>query len=98
MVEIVEIDPADLLLPPPRRSGADPAKLSRQIALYGNSLDGMPPLLAYRFSDGKLMLFDGVTRATRAAMLQPGATVRVEIVGDLPRRAPKGPTVRDKLP
>lgn len=98
MVEIVEIDPGDLLLPPARSSGADPAKLSRQIALYGNDLEGMPPLLAYRCADGRLMIFDGVTRATRAAMLRPGRLLRVEIVGDLPSRVIRCPTVREKLP
>jgi hypothetical protein len=32
------------------------------------------------------MIYDGVTRATRIAKLLPGATIRVEVVGDLTAR------------
>jgi hypothetical protein len=65
----------------------------RQIALYGTSVDGMPALWVYRGSDGALMFYDGVTRATRVAILLPGTRVRVEVIGDL--TAPCGylPTV-----
>ena len=34
---------AELRVPPSRRQGADPAKLARQIALFGRSKTGMPP-------------------------------------------------------
>jgi len=97
MIETIEADPGDLLLPPARRSGADSAKLSRQIAQFADRFDGMPPLFAYRCADGRHMIFDGVTRATRSAILQPGVTVQVQIIGDLPGRAPKALTVKEAL-
>ena len=80
-----DVDPAELRLPASRSSGADPYKLQRQIARYGKSIAGMPPLLAYEGSDGALELVDGVTRATRVAKLLPGVTVRVEVLGKLRR-------------
>jgi hypothetical protein len=69
MRTFLEIDPRTLRLPPSRLDGADPAKLHRQIARYGQSVQGMPPLFVYRGSDGELMISDGVTRATRVAKL-----------------------------
>jgi hypothetical protein len=78
--------------------GADPGKLQRQIARYGQSLQGMPPVLVYRGSDGALMVTDGVTRATRAAKLCPGIAIPVEVLGDLPRAFASQPTVQEKLP
>ena len=87
--EYLEVDPRTLHLPPSRASGADPIKLQRQIALYGVSVTGMPVLWVYRGSDGALMIYDGVTRATRVAMLLPGTRVRVEVIGTL--LAPCGP-------
>jgi hypothetical protein len=78
-----EADPAELRLPASRSSGADPYKLQRQIARFGNSTSGMPPLLAYEGSDGLLRLVDGVTRATHVAELLPGVKVKVEVLGKL---------------
>jgi hypothetical protein len=80
-----DVDPAELRLPTARSSGADPLKLQRQIAKYGKSTKGMPPLIAYKGSDGVLELVDGVTRATRVAKLLPGTQVRVEVLGKLRR-------------
>ena len=96
--EYLEVNPSTLHLPPSRASGADPVKLQRQIALYGTSVDGMPALWVYRGSDGALMIYDGVTRATRVAMLLPGTRVCVEVIGDL--RVPCGhlPTVGEPSP
>lgn len=73
-------------------------KLQRQMSLYGTSVDGMPALWVYRGTDGALMIYDGVTRATRVAMLLPGMRVRVEVIGVL--RAPCGhlPTVGEQCP
>ena len=95
--DIRVVDPAELRLPPSRASGADPYKLQRQIARYGASTVGMPPVLAYEGSDGVLELVDGVTRATRIAKLAPGTPVRVEVLGHY--RTPCGPGLRigDKL-
>lgn len=94
----LDVDPSDLHLPSSRPSGADPFKLQRQIARYGTSTKGMPVLEVYRGTDGKLMIYDGVTRATRVAKLLPGTTVRVEVIDDL--KTPVGHllTVKETLP
>ena len=94
----LDTDPRKLHLPSSRTSGADPLKLQRQIAKHGNSASGMPPLEVYRGTDGKLMIYDGVTRATRAAKLLAGQLVRVEIIDDLTTPVGHLPTVEDKLP
>src|SRR5438094_10081956 len=94
----LEVDPSTLHLPPSRASGADPIKLQRQMALYGNSVDGMPPLWVYRGSDGALMIHDGVTRATRVALLSPGTRVRVGVIGALTPPCGHLPTVRAPSP
>lgn len=93
-----EIDPGSLRLPFERIDGADPAKLQREIARYGKSIVGMPSVLVYRGSDGALMLSDGVTRATRAAKLCPGAVIPAELLGTLPHPVGHLPTVQEKLP
>ena len=94
----LEVDPSTLHLPPSRASGADPVKLQRQIALYGTSVDGMPALWVSRGSDGALMIYDGVTRATRVAMLFPGTRARVEVIGDLTAPCGHVPTVGEPSP
>src|SRR5436309_12016048 len=93
--EYVDVDPSTLNLPPTRASGADPAKLARQIAQYGSSMREMPMLWVYRGTDGALMIYDGVTRASRVAKLLPGTFIRVEIVGDLPAPCAQLPTIGD---
>jgi hypothetical protein len=96
--EFLDVDPRTLRLPSSRRDGADPAKLHRQIARHGRSLQGMPPLFVYRGSDGALLITDGVTRATRAAKLRPGELVPVEVLKDVSKPFALFPTVEDKLP
>ncbi len=76
----LDVNPRTLRLPNSRRTGADPYKLHRQIAAFGNSVQGMPPLEVSQGSDGALVLNDGATRATRVAMLLPGVTVTVEVI------------------
>jgi hypothetical protein len=100
MREFLDVDPAELFLPTGIRSqGADPAKLARQIAKYGDSLKGMPPLELIRGRDGKLRIFDGVTRATRAVMLRPGVKVPAEVTENWPRLdVTNTPRVGDCLP
>lgn len=93
-----DVDPATLRLPNERNDGADPGKLQRQIARHGKSLAGMPPVLVYQGSDGELMLSDGVTRATRAAKLCPGALIPAELLGTLPHSVGHLPTVQEKMP
>ena len=97
--EFLDVDPRKLRLPPSRRDGADPAKLQRQIAKHGKKTDAMPPLFVHRGKDGELMIYDGVTRATRVAKLLPGQMVTVEITADRPSRDfTTLPTVEEKLP
>jgi hypothetical protein len=95
--ELLQVDPATLHLPGSRRDGADPVKLHRQIAKHGSSLDGMPPPEVKRGSDGGLVIYDGVTRATRAAKLSPGIPITVEVTGNLSRAVGDLPTVGEKL-
>jgi hypothetical protein len=93
--ELLDVDPRSLRLPPSRASGAEPAKLARQIARYGSSVEGMPVLWVYRGADGALMIYDGVTRASRVAKLRPGTLIRVEVVGDLPAACGHLPMIGD---
>ncbi len=93
-----DVDPRELRVPPSRRCGADPAKLHRQIALFGRSMKGMPPPWVYEGTDGVLMLYNGVTRATRIAKLVPGALIRVEVIGQLPKAFANEPTIAEVLP
>src|ERR1700722_16882796 len=71
--ETIDVDPATLHVPGSRRDGDDPFKLHRHVARHGNSVEGMPPLDLKRGSDGELAIYDGVTRATRAAKYLPGS-------------------------
>jgi hypothetical protein len=93
-----DVDPRELRVPPSRRRGVDPTKLGRQIALFGRSAVGMPPPWVYEGSDGVLVLYNGVTRATRLAKLDPGTLIRVEVIGKLPRPCASDPKIGDLLP
>jgi hypothetical protein len=93
-----DVDPRELRVPPSRRQGADPAKFQRQVALFGRSTAGMPPPWVYEGSDGVLMLYNGVTRATRIAKLAPGTLIRVEVIGRLPRAFAGEPKIGDLVP
>ena len=94
----LDVDPRTLRVPGSRRSGADPWKLHRQIAKYGSSTQGMPPLEVSRGTDGELVINNGVTRATRIAKLYPGTTVRVEVIDDLPISVGSFPSIGDLIP
>jgi hypothetical protein len=99
MPELIDVDPGDLYLPPSRSQGADPTKLAKQIAKYGKSLVGMPPLQVTRGKDGNLRINDGVTRATRAAKLRPGETIVAEVIHDVPTfNVTRTPKVKESLP
>jgi len=95
--EFTEVDPRTLHLPPTSFSGADPFKLHRQVAAYGTSTAGMPPLIVYRGTDGGLVIADGVTRATRVARLLPGSLVGVEVIGTWRAAVGKYPTIGDRV-
>jgi hypothetical protein len=92
-----DIDPRELR-PPPSRPTADSIKLGRQIARFGASTTGMPPILVYESADGVLVIYNGVTRATRIAKLAPGTLVRVEEIGRLRRAFRSSPKIGDVLP
>ena len=100
MREFISVDPAGWHLPPGlRSSGADPVKLARQMAKYGNSLDGMPPLELIRGRDGHLRINDGVTRATRAAKLRPRELIPAEVIATVANLdVTRTPRVGDLLP
>ena len=70
---------------------------SRLRYLHGSTV-GMPALEVYRGSDEELMIFNGVTRATRVAKLLPGVLIRVEVLDDLRILFGHLPTVKDQLP
>jgi hypothetical protein len=94
---LLMVNPASLHLPGSRRDGADSAKLMRQVARHGTSIVGMPPIEVKRGSDGELVIFDGVTRATRVAKYLPGTSVIVEVTGELMGPVGSLPKVGDKL-
>lgn len=98
MSDFRDVDPRELRVPPSRRQGADPAKLARQISLFGRSSAGMPPLWVYEGADGVLVVYNGVTRATRIAMLAPGTLIHVEVIGKLPKALAAEAKIGDLLP
>ena len=94
--EFRDVDPRELRVPP-SRPVADPIKLSRQIARFGASSAGMPPIIVYEGADGVLVIYNGVTSATRIAKLAPGSLVRVEVIGKLRRAFEPEPKIGDLL-
>jgi hypothetical protein len=98
MADFRDVDPGELRVPPSRRQGADPARLQRQIALFGRSMVGMPPPWVYECPDGVLVLYNGVTRATRIAKLAPGTLMQVEVIGQLPKSMAGQPSIQEVLP
>lgn len=97
--EFLQVDPRTLHLPPSRQDGADLYKLARQKALHGDSIDGMPPVVLRRCKDGRLVVRDGVTRATRAAELLPGVPIPGEVAEHRPDEdASTYPTIGDTIP
>jgi hypothetical protein len=94
----VDVDPRELHVPPSRLAGADPVKLQRQIGQFGASSAGMPDIWCYRGSDGELVIWNGVTRATRIAKLAPRTLVRVEVLGTWNRPVGHLPKIGDLIP
>jgi hypothetical protein len=58
----------------------------------------MPIIWVHRGSDGVLMIYNGVTRATRIAKMAPGTLVRVEVVATIRRPVGHLPKVGDLIP
>ena len=75
-----EVDPGQLRLPPDRADGPDPFRLADQIREFGTSDEGMPPLQLTQGQGGEYMINDGVTRATRIYLSNPGRKVRAEVI------------------
>jgi hypothetical protein len=98
MADFRGVNPRELCVPNSRRKGADPLKLQRQIAQFGASSAGMPAPVAYEGTDGVLVVYNGVTSATRIAKLAPGTLVRVEVIGRLRRAYGSDPKIGDLLP
>jgi hypothetical protein len=96
--EFVDVDPKDLHLLPSQSGGADPFKLQTQIARFGAGTTGMPAPWVYRGTDGELVIYNGVTRATRIARLAPGIRIRVEVIGEIKRPVGQSPKIGDALP
>lgn len=94
---IREVDPNELRLPPSRSEGAEAWKLHRQVARFGSSKSGMPPIFVYEDPDGVLEISDGVTRATRIAKLAPGVMVPVLVIGRYRRSRAASPSVKDRI-
>lgn len=94
----VDVDPRELRVPSSRVSGADPYKLHRQIARFGASSSGMPPIWVSEGKDGVFVIQNGVTRATRIAKLSPGTKVRVEVIGKVNRACANLPKIGDFIP
>ena len=90
--------PASCVSRPPVRRVPTPPSSSAQIARFGRSAAAMPPPWVYEASDGVLVLYNGVTRATRIAKLAPGTLIRVEVVGKLRRACAGDPKIGDVLP
>jgi hypothetical protein len=97
MRDFRDVDPRTLRLYS-RLGGLDPYKYQRQVAQFGSSAAGMPPLVVYEAIDGALVVYNGVTRATRMARLSPGTTVRVEVIGRIPRPFASEPSIGDLVP
>jgi hypothetical protein len=97
MPDFRDVDPRELRPATSRRDGADLIKLHRQIARFGVSTDGMPPLIVYEASDGVLVIYNGVTRATRIAKLAPGTKIQVEVIGKLRRAYASEKTIGELL-
>lgn len=93
-----DVDPRELRVPRSRATGADPYKLQLQIARYGSSSAGMPPIWVLECSDGVLLITNGVTRAARIAKLAPGQLVLVEVIGHLRRAHASDPKIGDFVP
>ena len=81
--EYLQVDPGRLHLPSSRIAGVDHMKLHHQVTKFGTSVDGMPPVEVKRGIDGELVIYDGVTRATRVAKYLPGVLITVEVTGEL---------------
>ena len=99
MSDIVRyVQPGSLHVPPERLDGADPMKLQDQYNEHQFNLSEMPPLEVIETAGGKLVIFNGVTRATRSYMIDPNRTVPVVITQSYPNaNTDRLPTIEQLL-
>ena len=97
MGQIIQVDPANLILPNSRRDGADLVKLHCQLRYIGYNSAGMPPVFVRLASNGDYVPVDGVTRTSRMAKYSPGTLIELEIVGRYSLSTKGMPTVQEKL-
>jgi hypothetical protein len=97
-LDIRDVDPRQRRVLPSRSSGADPIKYAHQVAKFGASSAGMPRLWVAEGVDGVLVIYNGVTRASRIAKLAPGTLVPVEVIIKLRRAMAGEPKIGDLLP
>ena len=64
----------------------------------GQATSATRSLWVYEAADGVLVVYNGVTRATRITRPAPGTTVRVEVVGKLRRAYSGEPKIGDSPP
>ena len=58
----------------------------------------MSPPWVYEGTDGVLLLYNGVIRATRIAKLAPGRLIQIEVIGKLPKAFAGETKIGDLLP
>lgn len=95
MLKYVDVDPRTLYVSTQRIQGADPARLQRQLAAFGRSISGMPPIEVEEDPNGLYVIANGTTRATRVALLHPGLLIRVVVTRT--RTITKRPTIGDLI-
>src|SRR4051794_30275607 len=91
------VDPRELRVPR-SRLGADPLKLQRQISLFGSSSAGMPPPVVYQGTDGVLLLYNGVTRATCIVKCALRRLIRNEVTRKMRTGHASKPKIGHRLP
>ena len=79
------VQPGGLRCPPERADGADPMKLQDQFNEFGMETGGMPPLEIIEAAGGALVIYNGVTRATRSYLADPERLVPMIVTGSYPQ-------------
>ena len=92
-----DVDPRELRLPLRGVVQTRTSSSSRSLDSE-HRLSACHHLWVYEAADGVLVVYNGLTRATRIAKLAPGATIRVEVVGRLRRAYAGEPKIGDHLP
>lgn len=84
MADLRWVLPGKLHLPPTRPEGVDDYKYARQEIEFGASVEDMPAIEVLLGTGEQMMIFNGVTRATRAYRYHPDQRVLVEVTDILP--------------